>query len=737
MKNSKIILFLAAFVVGITGCEVESEKHEHTFSKEWTSDAIAHWHAATCEHKTETSGIAAHTFGEWKVTKEATETHEGERQRACSVCKYVEKETVAKLEHTHKFNPWIVTKEATESEEGEKERTCSVCKYVEKDIIPKLEHTHIFSEKWASDGENHWHAATCEHKTEISDKAAHIFGEWTTITNPTETSNGQKERTCSVCKYVESFIIPSLEHTHDFSEDWTNDETSHWHICNKGCSEVEGKTVHQWDDGTIWNEFCTKEGDKVYKCLTCDRERWEFVPPRGHAWTEIWHYDETNHWHNCCRCDEVNDKAAHQWIISEILKEETCTEAGNKKYKCSVCGMIKQEYPSALGHIWKKYEPYDAYGYTAFGHKAKCERCDKLIEESHKWNVIKLEPICKDGKNTYTCSKCSVTKVEIIPAVHVYGKWTVTPATEDTEGKTERVCSMCKYHDIETIPKILDALVKVPSATFATNTEWKPKSEVLAGRRISIRSLYVSDHEVTKGEYRKIIGNLPKIPYDFDFELDENNKVLTGEETLENPVCSISWYHAIIYCNKLSKKEGLVPCYTIGDSTDPDEWGEVPTKANDEKWDDVKCNFDANGYRLPTEVEWEYLARGGNPKNGYDYSGGNLYDVCWYEHYKNANTVTRKVRTKKPNELKLYDMSGNVYELCWDWEGSVSKVTPLEGNYSPVESDNGSKRRVMRGGSIFSYRIGFYNIFEVSNRKYNAPGSRSYEFGFRVVRTAQ
>lgn len=75
--------------------------------------------------------------------------------------------------------------------------------------------------------------------------------------------------------------------------------------------------------------------------------------------------------------------------------------------------------------------------------------------------------------------------------------------------------------------------------------------------------------------------------------------------------------------------------------------------------------------------------------------------------------------------------------MSWDWEGSVSKVTPLEGNYSPVESDNGAKRRVMRGGSIFSYRIGFYNIFEVSNRKYNAPGSRSYEFGFRVVRTAQ
>ena len=326
MKKLKYLaLFAVAFVVGITGCEVESEKHEHTFSKEWTSDKVAHWHAATCEHKTEISGMAAHTFGEWKVTEKATESQEGERERICSVCKYAEKETIAKLEHTHVFDAWIVIKEATENEEGKRQRTCSICGEYEEEIIPKLEHTHIFSE-------------------------------WTTITSPTETSNGKKERTCSVCGYVESFIIPSLEHTHDFSGYWKNDETSHWHICNNGCSEVKDKAAHHWDDGNIWNEYCTKEGDKVYKCLACGRERWESVPPLGHNWSELWRYDKTNHWHNCYRCDEVNNKAAHQWIVDKVEKEETCTEKGKKWYKCSVCGEIKLEYPPALGHIYK-YEP--------------------------------------------------------------------------------------------------------------------------------------------------------------------------------------------------------------------------------------------------------------------------------------------------------------------------------------------------------------------------------------------
>lgn len=640
MKNSKIVLFLAAFafVVGITGCEVESEKHEHTFSKEWTSDAIAHWHAATCEHKTEISGIAAHTFGEWKVTKEATETHEGERQRTCSVCKYVEKETVAKLEHTHKFNSWIVTKKATESEEGEKERTCSVCKYVEKDIILKLEHTHTFSEKWTSDAIAHWHAATCEHKTEISDKAAHIFGDWTTITNPTETSNGQKERTCSVCKYVESFIIPSLEHTHDFSEDWTNDETSHWHICNKGCSEVKDKAVHQWSD-------------------------------------------------------------------EKITKTATCTENGLKTYTC-VCGKTKTEVISATGHSFS-----EEWANNAINH----------------WHIA-------------TCEH--TTEVSCL-AEHSFGEWIETKvATETSCGKKYRTCSICNYEDKRSTSNILGALVRVKGKEILGTETWIPESKVFTKNRKGIISdLYVIDHEITRNEYRKVMGD-SKSFYGYVIDADRNKLSKDDDKFFDAPANNVGWFEAILFCNTLSKKEGLKPCYTINNSTEPDKWGEIPTSkynygSNYELWNKCVCVFNADGYRLPTDVEWEYLARGGQ---AYEYSGSDkINDVGWYSDNSKVddNCYIRIVKTKSPNGYGLYDMSGNVSELCWDLYRddfigveNISYQPPIYG------IGNSHEARVLRGGNydekvdkcLVNYRA--FVDFPVVNE--TAKGKR---VGFRVVRT--
>lgn len=148
------------------GCKAETETHEHTFAEEWTSDAEYHWHKATCGHTDEVSGKAAHTFGGWTVKKEPTE-----------------------------------------SEEGAKERACSVCEYKETDTIAKLEHTHTFAEGWTSDAEYHWHEATCGHTDEVSGKAAHTFGEWTVTKEATESEEGSKERTCSVCAYKETESI--------------------------------------------------------------------------------------------------------------------------------------------------------------------------------------------------------------------------------------------------------------------------------------------------------------------------------------------------------------------------------------------------------------------------------------------------------------------------------------------------------------------------------------------------
>lgn len=380
-----------------------------------------------------------------------------------------------------------------------------------------------------------------------------------------------------------------------------------------------------------------------------------------------------------------------------------------------------------LGHIlsWCKYNSHY--------HVKKCERCGYCYtsrKEEHKWDLGKITTKSThdtDGMKTYTCSVCNATEEEIIPAGHVFGDWTVTPATETTEGKTERVCTMCGYLDSETIPKIKDALKKVKGATFSGNQRWNPTSEIFANKNISIKSLYVSDHEVTRGEYKKIIGSDPsKLK-----ARDKNGNELNGDDVLNHPVDSVNWYEAIVYCNKLSKKEGLVPCYTIDSSTSPVEWGKVPHDS-DSKWNTIECDFSANGYRLPTEEEWEYLARSGKPLGGYKYSGSNnLEDVAWSHNncgYGNDCYQTREVKTKKANDLGLYDMTGNVYEWCWDSADYDDNQKQVYGFHR------------CRGGSMDTSDLGLGGrtcYLEISARSRNRIFSEfsRENIGFRVVRT--
>ena len=132
-------------------------------------------------------------------------------------------------------------------------------------------------------------------------------------------------------------------------------------------------------------------------------------------------------------------------------------------------------------------------------------------------------------------------------------------------------------------------------------------------------------------------------------------------------------------------------------------------------------------FRLPTEAEWEYAARGGNKSKGYKYSGSNtIDDVAWYDD--NSSTMTHPVGTKAPNELGLYDMSGNVWEWCSDWFGEYSSSSQS----NPTGPTSGS-RRVYRGGSWGSIADGC----RVSYRNRRTPDLRYNSLGFRLVCTNQ
>ncbi|BBE30508.1 hypothetical protein OSSY52_06490 [Tepiditoga spiralis] len=164
----------------------------------------------------------------------------------------------------------------------------------------------------------------------------------------------------------------------------------------------------------------------------------------------------------------------------------------------------------------------------------------------------------------------------------------------------------------------------------------------------------------------------------------------------KRPVINVSWYDAIKYCNWKSEKEGLPKAY--------DEEGNLLDNYGKETTDPLK----AKGYRLPTEAEWEYAARGGKESKGYEYSGSNDIDeVAWYW---NNTKETQEVGTKKPNELGIYDMSGNVWEWCTDW----------------YEKDE----KVIKGGSWNDEK----EILSIDYKNEYEPDIKRSFLGFRVVK---
>lgn len=352
-----------------TLADVTVSATNHNWSSDWSSDGTGHWHDCTnancpITENNQKDGYAVHTPG-----ADATET----TPQTCDVCGY---ELAPALGHIHTNHlTFIAEVPETCTADGVKAHYECECGKLFADDQAATEVTleslkiaahHTYGTDWESDNDDdHYHVCSvCSDKADVT---PHSYDNGVITTPATETTEGVKTYTCSVCHHTKTETVPKLSHTHSLSVDYSKDETGHWHTCS-GCTEKVDFEAHTEDSGTVTVQPTeTTEGIRVYSCTVCGYViRTETVPALAsehtHSYGTAWKYDSTNHWHECS-CGEKSDISQHISNGGVITVPPTATTAGVRVYSCYICGYaFRTETIPATGYdYYPTYPSYPAY----------------------------------------------------------------------------------------------------------------------------------------------------------------------------------------------------------------------------------------------------------------------------------------------------------------------------------------------------------------------------------------
>ncbi|MCL2410789.1 MAG: formylglycine-generating enzyme family protein [Treponema sp.] len=281
-------------------------------------------------------------------------------------------------------------------------------------------------------------------------------------------------------------------------------------------------------------------------------------------------------------------------------------------------------------------------------------------------------------------------------------------------------------------------MVRVEGGTFELGRELGTagSGDTTPVSTVTLTGFYMGKFSVTQGEWYDVMGSWPS-SFTGDNAWSGGNSIPATPpfNRRELPVEQVSWYDMIVFANRLSALRGLTPAYELPNvmpnptswTTDPATWGAVPRTWDDPeraRWDAVRIRVGSTGYRLPTEAQWEFAAKGGNRGETYTFSGSNDVDeVAW--HWGNSGGRTREVGRLAPNGLGIYDMSGNVWEWVWDWWGSYTSEEKVD----PTGASSRSEC-VFRGGSWGSLAVSARSV----SRGGHWPCIRWFNAGVRLVR---